>query len=237
MRWLLWKDYRHNRLIVFAALALLLGPYVVGLGVIVGGRWVKVEGTGVYWSSQWNKILLLSSICSLIASQLALPLIGGNAISGERADRSSEFLYSLPIARRRILASKLLLALAITAVVWLVNATVFWRLWGTPMRDGYHELIPGAMDIAITGLVFFCVAWFLSSFIPSPALGACGGFIAPILVGSGIALVDWLLRSGGWLQLAIDGWTFAFWYWGICLTLAPVCFAVGTWHYLRCLEP
>ena len=28
MKWLLWKDYRHNRLIVFAALFLLLVPYL-----------------------------------------------------------------------------------------------------------------------------------------------------------------------------------------------------------------
>ena len=36
---------------------------------------------------------------------------------------------------------------------------------------------------------------------------------------------------------AIDGWTFALWYWRICLTLAPLCFAIGTWHYLRRVEP
>ena len=29
MKWLLWKDYRHNRLIVFTALALLLGPHLL----------------------------------------------------------------------------------------------------------------------------------------------------------------------------------------------------------------
>ena len=34
MKWLLWKDYRHNRLIVFAALAILLVPYLIGLGAI-----------------------------------------------------------------------------------------------------------------------------------------------------------------------------------------------------------
>ena len=45
-------------------------------------------------------------------SQLSIALIGGNAISGERVDRSAEFLYSLPIARRKLLASKLLFALA-----------------------------------------------------------------------------------------------------------------------------
>jgi hypothetical protein len=38
MNWLLWKDYRHNRLIVFAALGLLLLPYLIGLGIICGGR-------------------------------------------------------------------------------------------------------------------------------------------------------------------------------------------------------
>ena len=44
MKWLLWKDYRHNRLIVFAGLAILLAPYLIGLCVGCGERWIDWDG-------------------------------------------------------------------------------------------------------------------------------------------------------------------------------------------------
>ncbi len=129
MKWLLWKDYRHNRLIVFTVLALLLGPHLIGLGIMFGGRWVKIDtrnGQAVYWTPKWEEIIGGASGYSLCISQLAAALIGGNAIAGERVDRSAEFLYSLPIRRRKLLASKLLLALAIAVAIWLLNALIFF---------------------------------------------------------------------------------------------------------------
>ena len=171
MRWLLWKDYRQNRLIVFAALALLLGPYLIGLCVFCGGRWIKTDmhnGQAVYWTPRWEEFVGGASMYSLVISQLSVALIGGNAISGERVDRSSTFLYSLPIRRKKLLASKLILALAIASIPWLLNVAVFGCLFGLleGSPDRYQDLFGCMATIATTGLVFFCVAWFLSSFIP-----------------------------------------------------------------------
>jgi ABC-type transport system involved in multi-copper enzyme maturation permease subunit len=253
MRWLLWKDYRHNRLIVVTALVLLLGPHVIGLGVLCGGRWVKTgthNGQAVYWTPNSKDVIGGASAYSLFISQLAAALIGGNAIAGERVDRSAEFLYSLPIRRRKLLASKLLLALAIAVAVWLVNALIFsciilYELGGAPIPPpnpvnwnfvNRDVLLVMAM-IATTGLTFFCIAWFFSSFIASPTVAICAGLITPVLVASGIALVDMLLAMSG-LKGSRLGYPAAnLWYLGICLTLALVCFGVGTWHYLRRVEP
>lgn len=246
MKWLLWKDYRHNRLIVFAGLALLLGPYLIGLGVICGGRWVKTgmhDGQTVYWTPPWVDIIARSSIVSLGISQLTIALVGGNAISGERVDRSAEFLYSLPITRRRLLASKLVFALLVTAVIWLVNIAVLWCLVGLlPLPDDRYEdfladLARITPYIAITGLVFFCVAWFLSSFVTSPAFDVCGGLITPFLVITSIALIDSTLANSGLREHCLSEFAVELWYWAICLSLALVCFAAGTWHYLRRVEP
>ena len=241
MKWLLWKDYRHNRLIVFTALAILLGPYLIGLGVISGGHWIKTgvhNGQAAYWTPPWREILLGAGVYSLAISQLSVALIGGNAISGERVDRSAAFLYSLPITRMRLLASKFLLALTIAAVIWLVNVTVLWCLAGAPIPPGRsQDVFMGTMNIAVTGFTLFCVAWFLSSFVASPAFDVCGALITPLLVASGISFVDWLRTTAGSSPLIIDNGTFFVWYWGICLIIAPVCFAIGTWHYLRRVEP
>ena len=96
------------------------------------------------------------------------------------------------------------------------------------------------MNIATTGLTFFCVAWCLSSFVASPAFDVCGGLITPFLVVSGIALVDCLLGMGGWPEYVGHPPTWhPWWYWAAfvwrvrrrcvsrCGHLATVC---GGWN-------
>ena len=231
MRWLLWKDYRHNRLVVFTALALLLAPHLVALYAICRAKFLGLADV-----SEWPRSLAMSSMASLIICQLAFALIGGNAIAGERVNRSSEFLFSLPITRRRLLASKLLLALGIAAFIWSIDASILWygvkTARSSGIRLGENRLFDQMLtDVAVTGLTFFCVAWFLSSFLSSPAYAACAGLVAPLFVAGGISFVD---RQ---FELHIDDTTAELWWRGICLTLAPPCFVVGTWHYLRRVEP
>ena len=192
------------------------------------------DGEVVYWIPPWREIIVGAGMYSLMISQLSMALIGGNAISGERVDRSAEFLYSLPIARRRFLASKLVLALAITAAVWLVNVAVVWCLTAGPLAfrpDEYKMLLTGVGYIAITGLMFFSAAWFFSSFVGSPAFDVCGGLIFPLVVWSGIWLMKYLLK---W---HINEEMLGNVYFVVCLVLAPMCFGVGTWYYLRRVEP
>ena len=187
-----------------------------------------------------------SSVYSLVLSQLTFALIGGNAISGERVDRSAEFLYSLPITRRKLLASKLLLALAIAAVIWLTTRLlrlVPWASGRTATPDGTASYSPchdflvslgmsadNGIDVLLRRLVLFVLRrqsrfrrlWRV------PHSAACDKrhrSASLVLILSGVS------------ELHINGHTLALWYCGICLTLAPVCFAVGTWHYLRRVEP
>lgn len=237
MKWLLWKDYRHNRLIVFTTLALLLTPYLIGIAVIIVGPWIKEgmnNGQAVYWRPPWRDILYGTGAYSIALCQVGMALLGGNAIAGERADRSSQFLYSLPVTRRRLLASKLLLVLIVAATVWLVNATVFSFLNATSPGWSQHfgdEFLLGMLCIATTGLTFFCVAWCLSAFIASPAFNVCCGLLTPLVLGTSLSLVNALsdLRAPEavvWL-----------WYVIACLMLSASCFATGTWQYLRRIEP
>ncbi len=239
MNWLFWKEYRHNRLIVFTTVAILVTPYLIGLGVICVWPWIQTyvqDGQAAYSPPPWREIIAGAGVYSVILSQFCIALLGGNAISGERVDRSSQFLYSLPVTRRKLLASKLLFASIVTAVTWLVNIAVFlFLLCVTPMPDNVNFNFEGAFTavscVATTGLTFFCVAWFLSSFVASPAFDVCGGVIAPALVIGGFAGINQICK------LRLDGEVIALCYLLTCLVLAVVCFAIGTWYYLRRVEP
>jgi ABC-type transport system involved in multi-copper enzyme maturation permease subunit len=238
MKWLLWKDYRHNKMVVLMALALLLLPHFVALCAIVTaklrGSTVEFEevGTslGYVTGVRWRAYFAASSNYSLFLSQVAVALVGGNSIAGERLDRSAEFLASLPITRRRILCSKILLAIAITAVLWSVNTTLLWYLRGSlPTRPDLtlSELLANA---AITGLTFFGVAWSLSACIASPTFAVAGGLVTPLLV------IISLSYASDFVPFPRRDW-FEPCYRDVCVSLAIVAFAVGTWHYLRRVEP
>lgn len=237
MKWLLWKDYRQNRLVVFVGLFLLVLPYAV---VACAMGWdVFVRDRSVV-TSRWYETFVIAGAYSLAISQLTVALIGGNAIAGERADRCSEFLYSLPFARRRLLASKLILALAVVVVIWFVNGVTICALIQVPLVQlfDHDKLVPFAAGFAVTGLTFFCIAWLLSSFGASPVLSVCGGLLTPILVSSSISIVDWLYFDSSLLRESrMSGFHFFLWYCSICVVFDVVCFSVGTWYYLRRVEP
>ena len=232
MKWLVWKEYRLNRLILVVGAVLLVAPHVVALVLALRGVGPVMEGG----MSRLQMNLLVSAVYSLALSQLTLALLGGNAIACERADRSAEFLAYLPLARSRILAGKLVLALATAALIWIPNLLILlWICAGLPgpRAEVYTKGCILLGTVAITGLAFFCIAWLMSSFLESPTFSICAGLITPYLVMLGLALLGWWF---GYTQEAFGPW---YWgtYGGTCLVLAPACFAAGTWYYLRRVEP
>jgi hypothetical protein len=246
MNWLLWKEYRLNRLIVFVTLFLVLLPYLIATCAICWEVIVQPSEKVVTTSGgeiltkpserviHWRECLFGAFLYSITLSQLSLALIGGNAIAGERVDRSAEFQAALPLTRKKILAAKLLIALAIAAAIWLFNLPAF-GLDLTYILDHFYTSDPPVFEImitsAITGLVFFCVAWLVSSVLPSPAIAACLGLITPWVVVGTVSLIS--LSS----ELTRPGLVIWIWYLALCLTIAPICFGIGTWLYLRCVEP
>ncbi len=225
MKWLLWKDYRHNRPVVIATLLFLLGPHLMALC-----NTLILKGNAPNGTPLWKTNFIASSMCSLFVCQLVAAVLGGNAIAGERVDRSAEFLASLPITRRRILASKIVIALAIIAVIWLTNAPALVCLMASKRME-LCQLAQLFAVVAITAATFFSVAWLLSSYINSPTFAAAGGLLTPLVFGQTSALTGYLLGFNS------DDVTYVYVYCGLCLAAAPVCFAVGTRHYLRRVEP
>jgi len=230
MKWLVWKEYRLNRLILIVGAVLLIAPHAVALVLALRGVG-PVMGPG---TSRWCANLMLSAVYSLVFSQLTLALLGGHAIACERADRSAEFLAYLPVARSRILAGKLVVALAAAAIIWVPNllmVILFLASAEIPVPRAYvHEAAWTWLGTtAITGLAFFGIGWLLSSMLESPTFSICGGLVTPYLVLMAFALLVWWFE---WPEKVI-GWG----YLGACLVLGPACFAAGTRYYLRRVEP
>jgi ABC-type transport system involved in multi-copper enzyme maturation permease subunit len=233
MKWLLWKDYRQNRLVVFTGLFILFMPYLIGTGIGCGARWFHwfANGRAVPWIPEWKAVFFAAAMYSILISQLTIALIGGNAIAGERVDRSAEFLHSLPISRRRIVASKLLLAFFILAAVWLINAPVI-RYCAPPGLQfrGENEFLMCLKIATVSGIGFFGISWFLSSFLNSPTFAVAGGLVSPFLLAWSVGAVLYLCG------VPIDDFMIS-WYATIYLIVAAGCFIAGTWYYLRRVEP
>jgi ABC-type Na+ efflux pump permease subunit len=231
MRWLLWKDYRHNRAVVIAGLFLLSFPYLIVLCTFFTKEPVWVS---------WDERLIAAGVYGLIISQLTVALLGGNAIAGERVDRSAEFLASLPITRRKILASKLLLCLIVVAAIWLISLLPLypacwarWARWTPEELPGIALRDLGVLaNIALTGLVCFGVAWWLSALLASPTFSVFGGLAAPALFMLTTVFVGYLFNASSTVESHIE-----LWYRLFCLSFGPVCFVAGTWYYLRRVEP
>ena len=95
MNWLLWKEYRNNQLAVYTARIFMLVPHLIVLYAI--GRDAY---RGLYDLPQrWMELFAISTVFSLLVSQLSIAILAGNIFAGERADRSADFLASLPISR------------------------------------------------------------------------------------------------------------------------------------------
>lgn len=229
MTWLVWKEYRLNRLILGVGAALLVLPHLVSLILV----WYEAGHPLMEGMSRLSQNLAYSAGYSLVLSQLTLCLLGGYTIACERVDRSAEFLAYLPLSRSRIMAGKIVLPLLAFALIWGLNLLILkvtipgaW-LSVAEFREWALVVLGG---LAITGLVFFCSGWLLSSALESPTFAIAGGLMTPVIVVTGIQTVAWLF------EFPSDEFVGP-WYRYICLGLAPACFVAGTWYYLRRVEP
>jgi ABC-type transport system involved in multi-copper enzyme maturation permease subunit len=211
MTWLVWKEYRLNRVILIVGVVLLVLPHVV----FVTSAWYAAESSAGF-ASRLPRYLIPSGLWSVALAQLTLCLLGGHLIACERVDRSAEFLAYLPVSRARILAGKITLALLCAASLWIPNLEM--PVWSAL---GYT---------ALTGLVLFSIGWLLSSLLESPTFAICGALATTFAILMAIQTLAWLLEYEFEVVVGL-------WYRYTCLTLAPLCFVAGTWSYLRRVEP
>jgi hypothetical protein len=248
MSWLLWKDYRQNRVAFYSALFFMAFPHLFAVFAVCCDVWLEQHREpGVLLSrrpDQWIGYFATATVCGFVFSQLSIAVVGGNAFAGERADRSAEFLVSLPISKGKIILSKLIVSLALALAIWLISSLILASLaaahgelsFDTRGRaNDFADMGRVIGCVAIVSATFFCVAWGLSSFLTSSTFSVLGGLFTPLLVVWGIMLVGYFLHvdfdrqdGGNLLRLLFNA---------VCLTISPLCFGLGTWYYLRRVEP
>ncbi len=225
MKALLWKDYRQNRPFLAAAGILLLFPYafVVLIGVVELLR--DDHSSEVVWAQYFAG----ASIASLFLSVMLSAFVAGNAVAGERADRSADFAAILPISRRSSIISKSLLAVTACVFMWLANGFVLYLttfakdVGRTPMTD---DFVPA---LAATTVFTFGVSWLVSTLVSRPATAALSGLGCVAILWMALALLE-----EAW---NIDADLFAVLYPLLCLMLGIGCFVAGVVYYLRRVEP
>jgi hypothetical protein len=232
MKWLYWKEWRQNRVVIISLAVLLIVPYVFGLLGIAIEMHRPHPDPGFA-----RQVLLGTCLYSFALSQLALALIGGNAIAGERSDRSAEFQAYMPLSRKKILGGKVLMALTVFAIVWIINPIVVACLRHPDMPNGIDKDAPWiVLGCGFAGLLFFGVAWLFSSFMTSSTYSAAAGIVAPIILGGLLAYINYLFlekQLGGGMAEAV----FVIGYFSLGVLIAIVSFGLGCWLYLRRVEP
>jgi ABC-type transport system involved in multi-copper enzyme maturation permease subunit len=237
MRALLWKDFHVNRLVLAVGLGVLLAPHLSWPLIVLGTYWRYNARDLMTWAAaidMWSADLVVVALWSLILSGLTAALLGGNAVAGERADRSAEFLASLPVSRRQIIVSKAVLALSAVALIWAVNLLVIaTQPFPSPGGKSLRDILDGVAICACVTCSAFGVAWFFSVWLTSPALAACAGLLAPLVLFMIFALLaEWGLgRFGYGDNFAVPAYSL------VCALVGIAGFVAGTITYLRRVEP
>ncbi len=201
MKDLLWKDFRQNSRTLLGVGVIAAVPYVLAL--------VIMASKTVFWSTTmvaaWVNAAKDASAMSMRLSILLAAFIGGNAIAGERADRSAEFAGGLPIARGKSVASKAVIAAGSSLALWAINLAV----WGItsllltvgatnpPPRYSLWNEFTVTLICFLGTLLLLGLSWLYSSLLRSPAISAAAaigtamGLLLVIQVVTDFSLEHW----------------------------------------------
>jgi ABC-type transport system involved in multi-copper enzyme maturation permease subunit len=226
MKALLWKDFRENRKVLTAIGILVLMQYLIYL----------VVGIATWPSSapiRWAEVFWTASAVGFYISVAIVSFIAGNAIAGERANRSAEFAAYLPIPPHSAVASKAVVAIGGCLFFLMINYGInqVATLAPEPIQDrlsGIHLL-----SAVLAAVLMFGVAWLVSSLSNSPVIAAVSGAVA-FLVLIGMCTFG-AVRAANTSGEILGTWLV--FYAATCLIVGIGSFVVGVICYLRRVEP
>lgn len=121
----------------------------------------------------------------LIVSTIYSIMLGANIIAKEERDKTSEFLFTKPVSRNRVVSSKLIAALTYTILYNLVNISISMTVVGkvAPNESGLTRdiLILGA-GMFFAQLIFLFIGTGTAAVIKKP--GASSGIATGILLAA-----------------------------------------------------
>ncbi len=182
---LLWKDYRLNRMLLIFGAVILFGPYVVVL--LAQWRTGLVNASAHVWAESLTSACMLSMGLSL----LTICLLSANVFAGERADRSAEFLASLPASRLAVLLAK---GIVVIGTITVIAATQWWVVemlipWVDPrINPSLNEPLWFILSVSV---LIGGAGWGASSVLSSPVGAAGAAMLAPMAVLSVVAGLSW----------------------------------------------
>lgn len=223
LKTLLWKDFRQHGKFLVACGVLLLLPYVIAVVTLIGNQMSK------YATEEWITIFFAASIANAMLAVVLVAFIAGNSIAGERADRSAEFTAYLPIDRKTAVLSKAITAIGICVGLVTVMSVIAWLLSPTANGGPTEVRASDARMFLATAIPMFGVAWFLSSFVRTPAIAAAMGVAFPVCLGVTCGFLSELesMEKTDMVSVFIV----------ISIAVGLACFAAGVVHYLLRVEP
>ena len=225
---LLKKDLRLNAVPILGGILLVATPY---LAVFVAALTMK---------SRPGEIPRDFQVASVMGAALAVAItavVGGAAFALERRERSADFLALLPVTRDKILFSKLIIGVTFSAPLWLANLLAY-RITIHKVPLGAQANIAGYFPFAFAAIwmfVAFGIAWFLSSFLHSPAIAACIS-IGIVIAAAFLAVYVPQFFSPAFIAGHSDLLVFAVILSPILIPTAVI-FLAGTIYYLLRVEP
>lgn len=208
LRALLWKEWRAQRSLVLAALALAtVLPAFLMAGAMAGAPNARLH--------EVSRILI--PLHAMLVWPLFAAATAGSSLAGDMGDGTMKFLLSRPVSRARVWLVKVGVALAaFVAVVvgttllsvvflWLsaANSEVFWNTLRTDFGD---SLEPEVLIAAIPFVFLFGCSVYCSTFMKRPMMAALGGFAVAAAMAGTIGLVWWALSpSSEWLGQSMLG--------------------------------
>ncbi len=228
----LWKELRRNIHLIIAAGIVLLVPYAIATVVVLLYEPPRALPSRPF---SWSVATTIAGNWSLALSMVLAAFVAGNAMAGERADRSAEFEAYLPITRGRAFRSKAIVAIGIMAAVWIANLGVWLLMGGSPAPFKPADYFAAIAFFSCTAALMFGVAWLFSSFARAPGNAAGAGILAVFLLGGTLMLISYVVDAGRAVEE--KRLPFAILYIALCCSGGIACFIAGTMHYLRRVEP
>ncbi len=223
MKMLLWKDGRQNGPILAAVLFMLTIPYAV-VGLI---GMIDVVMTG-HPRDDWRLLLHMVSIMCVVLTEIVVAFVAGNAFAGERADRSDEFIATVPIPRGQAVVSRAIVAAGTCVALVCVNLLIVYVTVPPSALKSSHRIPEGLVLSLPLGALAFGAAWLASALMRSPIIATITGMGAAVVYAGGVLLPPLATGMPAWFTWSL--------HLGLCPVLAVGCFALGMVYGLRPVE-